>query len=327
MQTSLRVVIIGASAALSFPGAAEAAAFRDRVISRAGPTARAAQIQGVTKRWPAAETTIPVTVASSFKGDPNVAGTYAAFIGTLPHGSEIDSLKLAVVPAAEINGDCGGQDGDGILACYSGDDQTMIIPGDPPPDSTVSVDYVIAHEYGHHIARHRSNAPLSALDFGPKRWSSYELVCDKADDNKVMPGDEGQNYAYNPGEAWAETYARLVFPEQAWRLAPVLAPDKGAYLAAAADVFQPWTRRTSTTLSGSGTKTFRLPVTLDGAFTLQASRTPAQIVVKSGSQLAERAVGRKRIHYSIACRDKGTETLRITVKATGRYTLKATYAG
>ena len=327
MQTSLRVVIIGASAALSFPGAAEAAAFRDRVITAAGPTARTAQIQGETKRWPAADTTIPVTVARSFKGDPNVAGTYAAFIGTLPHGSEIDSLKVVVVPAAEIDGDCGGRDGDGILACYAGDDQTMIVPGDPPQDTTVSVDYVIAHEYGHHLARHRSNAPLSALDFGPKRWSSYELVCDKANDHKVAPGDEGQGYAYNPGEAWAETYARLVFPEQAWRLAPVLAPNKGAYLAAAADVFQPWRQRTSRTFSGSGTKTFRLPVTLDGAFTLQASRTPAQIVVKSGSQLVERAVARKRIHYAIACREKRTETLRITVKATGSYTLKATYAG
>src|SRR3954454_844224 len=236
MQTSLRVVIIGASAALSFPGAAEAAAFRDRVISRAGPTARAAQIQGVTKRWPAAETPITVTVASSFNGDPNVAGTYAAFIGTLPHGSEIDSLKLAVVPAAEINGDCGGQDGDGILACYSGDDQTMIVPGDPPPDSTVSVNYVIAHEYGHHIARHRSNAPLSALDFGPKRWSSYELVCENTIRGRLAPGDEGVDYLSNPGEAWAEAYARLVFPTEAWRFTSVLKPTTGSLLAAMADV-------------------------------------------------------------------------------------------
>jgi hypothetical protein len=327
MQTSLRVVIIGASAALTFPGAAEAAAFRDRVITGTGSLAHISQIQGETKRWPAADTTIPVTVANSFKGDPNVAGTYAAFIGTLPHGAEINSLKVIVVPSAEINRDCGGEDGDGILACYSSDDQTMVVPGDAPQDTSVSVDYVIAHEYGHHIARHRSNAPLPAIDFGPKRWASYELVCDKTDDGKLAPGDEGNNYAYNPGEAWAETYARLVFPQQAWMLAPLLSPDQGSYLAAAADVLQPWTKRTTTTFSGTGTKTFKLPITLDGAFTVQASRTPSQIVLKSGGQLVERARGRKRIHYRIACRDKQTETLRITVKTAGSYTLKASYAG
>jgi hypothetical protein len=327
MQISLRVVIIGASAALAFPGAAEAAGFKDRVIT-GGATAHTAQVQGTTQRWPAGETTIPVTVATSFKGDPNVAGTYAAFLGTLPHGAELASLKVTVVPAAEINSDCGGEDGDGILACYSSDDQTMIVPGDSSGDDSVSVNYVIAHEYGHHIARHRSNAPLAAIDFGPKRWSSYEMVCSKTDKGKVAPGDEGRGYAYNPGEAWAETYARLVFPDQAWMLAPVLKPDQGAYLAAAADVAQPWTQRVTTTFTGgAGLKAFKLPITLDGAFTLQLSRTPKEIVIKSGGHVVERVKGRKRIHYKIACRDKQTETLRITVRAAGNYTLKASYAG
>jgi hypothetical protein len=36
---------------------------------------------------------------------------------------------------------------------------------------------------------------------------------------------------------------------------------------------------------------------------------------------------KKRINYKIACRDKQTENLRITVRATGNYTLKASYAG
>jgi hypothetical protein len=327
MQISLRVVIIGASAALAFPGAAEAAGFKDRVITGSA-IAHASQVEGTTQRWPAGDTTIPVTVANSFKGDPNVAGTYAAFLGTLPHGSELASLKVIVVPAAEINGDCGGKDGDGILACYSSDAQTMIVPGDSSGDDSVSVNYVIAHEYGHHIARHRSNAPLPALDFGPKRWSSYELVCSKTDKGKVAPGDEGRNYAYNPGEAWAETYARLVFPEQAWMLAPVLKPDQGSYLAAAADVTQPWTQRVTKTFTGkAGLKAFKLPITLDGAFTLQASRTPKEIVIKSGGRVVERVKDRKRINYKIACRDKQTENLRITVRATGNYTLTASYAG
>jgi hypothetical protein len=327
MQISLRVVIIGASAALAFPGAAEAAGFKDRVIT-GGAIAHTSQVQGATQRWPAGDTTIPVTIANSFKGDPNVAGTYAAFLGTLPHGAELASLKVIVVPAAEINSDCGGEDGDGILACYSSDEQTMIVPGDSSGSDDVSVNYVIAHEYGHHVARHRSNAPLPAIDFGPKRWSSYELVCDKADKGKVAPGDEGRGYAFNPGEAWAETYARLVFPLQAWQLASILKPDQGSYLAASADVLQPWTQRVSTTFSGSrGLKAFKLPITLDGAFTLQLSRKPKNLVVKSGGQVVERLTGRKRLHYKIACRDKQTEMLRIYVRGTGAYTLKASYAG
>jgi hypothetical protein len=50
-------------------------------------------------------------------------------------------------------------------------------------------------------------------------------------------------------------------------------------------------------------------------------------VIKSGGKVVERVKGSKRIHYKIACRDKPTETLRITVRATGNYTLKASYAG
>jgi len=68
-------------------------------------------------------------------------------------------------------------------------------------------------------------------------------------------------------------------------------------------------------------------ITLDGAFTLQLSRTPKDIVIKSGGHVVERVKGKKRIHYKIACRDKATETLRITVRAKGAYTLKASYAG
>jgi hypothetical protein len=324
MQIPLRVVIIGASAVLSFPGTAVARPFRDRVIT--GATAHAAQVQGTTKRWPAGDTTIPVTVASSFTGDEAVAGSYAAFIGTLPHGAELASLKLIVVPAAEIAKDCGGRESDGILACYAGNDQTMIVPGDAPADSTVTVNYVIAHEYGHHIARHRSNAPLPAIDFGPKRWASYERVCSRTARGKLAPGDEDKNYAYNPGEAWAETYARLVFPDQAWRLAPLLKPDPGSFLAAAADVAQPWTRRISTTFTGTGTQTFKLPVTLDGAFTLKLSGAKGTMVIRSnGKQVARTSSG--RFDFPLACRDKRTETLNIKVTAKGAYSLKVNYPG
>jgi hypothetical protein len=212
----------------------------------------------------------------------------------------------------------------------------MIVPGDQPPESTVSVNYVMTHEYGHHIASHRSNAPLAALDFGPKRWSSYELVCANTIDGKLGPGDQGVNYLSNPGEGWAEAYARLVFPGEAWRFTPLLKPTQGSALAAMADVAQPWTKRTSTTFTGTQTKTFKLPITLDGAFTLQLdgpSTANYDIVVRSGSKTVDKTTRKDsndRIHYKIACRDHRTETLRITVlrrSGSGPYTLTAKYAG
>jgi hypothetical protein len=322
-------------ALLAFPAAAKAEPFKDRVIS--GALAHASQVQGKTQSYATADgTLIPVTLASSYKGDPAVAQTYATFLGTLPHGSELASLKVTVVPSSEIAKDCGGQPSDGILACYGSNDQTMIVPGDQPADSSVSVNYVITHEYGHHIAAHRSNAPLEALDFGPKRWSSYELVCSNTIDGKLAPGDQGANYLSNPGEAWAESYARLVFPLEAWRFTPLLKPTQGSALAAAADVAEPWAKRVSTTFTGKTTHTFKLPITLDGAFTLQLdgpAKANYDLVVRSGGKTVEKTTrkdSRDRINYPIACRDRRNETLRITVlkrSGSGPYTLTAKYAG
>ena len=331
-----RAAVLSLAALLAFPAAAGAAPFKDKVIT--GSLARAAQAEGSTQRYPTGDGAISVrvTLAPSYTGDPAVAQAYATFLGTLPHGPELASLKVVVVPSSRVAKECGGEPGDGILACYGANDQTMIVPGDQAADSDVSVNYVIAHEYGHHIAAHRSNAPLSALDFGPKKWSSYELVCANTADGKLAPGDQGVNYLSNPGEAWAESYARLIYPAEAWRFTPLLKPSKGSALAAMADVAQPWTKRVSQTFNGTGTKTFKLPITLDGAFTLQLdgpARANYDLIVRSGGKIVDRTTrksSKDRISYRIACRDRRTETLRITVikrSGAGPYTLTAKYAG
>ncbi len=241
---------------------------------------------------------------------------------------------MVVVSAASINEECGGHAGDGILACYSANDQTMTVPDSQASGSDVTVDYVIAHEYGHHIAAHRSNAPLDALDFGPKRWSSYELVCSNTIDGRLAPGDEGVNYLSNPGEAWAEAYARLIYPTEAWRFTSLLKPTGGSLLAAQADIFQPWTRRATQTFTGTGTKSFKLPLTLDGAFTVKLDKPGYRLVVKSGGKVVGRT-NTRRINYRIACRDRRTEHLTFSVvrrgaasaSASSAYTLTVKYAG
>jgi hypothetical protein len=64
---------------------------------------------------------------------------------------------------------------------------------------------------------------------------------------EAYPGDEGSNYARNPGEAWAEVY-RLTDERKAgittatWPIiAPSFYPDAPALDAAELDVVQPWT--------------------------------------------------------------------------------------
>lgn len=103
-----------------------------------------------------------------------------------------------------------------------------------------------------------------------------------------------------------EAYARLVFPNEGWRFTPLLKPTPGSALAAMADVAQPWTKRTSTTFSGARTKTFKLPITLDGAFTLQLDGPKSSdydLVVRSGGKTVERTTRKDshdRIHYGRA---------------------------
>src|SRR4051812_7584232 len=112
------------AAALALPATASAAGFKDRVLTATTAHAAQAATGATTARYPTADgQTVQVTAV-----DPAVAQRYATLVGTFPHGGELSALKMIVVPAAEMNEQCGGEDGDGILACYGGRDQTMIVP-------------------------------------------------------------------------------------------------------------------------------------------------------------------------------------------------------
>src|SRR5262249_5073569 len=126
-------------ALLVTPALASAQTFKDRVIE-GSVGAHAAQVApgATTARYPTADgLTIPVTAA-----DPAVAQRYASFVGNLPHGAELASLRIVVVPSSDIASACGDDDGDGILACYGSRDQTMIVPAEQQSGSDgITTDY------------------------------------------------------------------------------------------------------------------------------------------------------------------------------------------
>jgi len=197
-------------------------------------------------------------------------------LGTFVHGFEMELLTVQLDTPSQIEFDCGY----GAQACYYGGEDKIVLSGDdaPAPDGA-SREFVLAHEYGHHVARHRESPPPFpvAIDWGTPRWSSYENVCRRARDGALFPGNEGLHYFRDPGEAFAESFARLRFPESEvpWRWVRSLEPDAGALEAIREDTLEPWLGRTAFSLRGrippaagvAAVRAFRTP--LDGTVSLR----------------------------------------------------------
>jgi hypothetical protein len=166
----------------------------------------------------------------------------AAFLGTVPHRGEINLLTVLLAQPAEVAAQCGSPD---AQACYFPSLDEMVINGDtsPAPDGA-SWEFVISHEYGHHLANHRDNSPFDnpAIGWGPKNWSSFAGVCPGVRAGRYFPGDEGSHYFQNPGEAFAESFAHNRFPSDPvpWAWPDFPAPDANAYAAIQRDALSPW---------------------------------------------------------------------------------------
>jgi hypothetical protein len=228
---------------------------------------------------------IPVAVSSAYAPDPNVEQGYVNFLDTLEHGAELAKISVYIASPSQIQDTfCGS----GALACYVGDDERMYVPGvnehsDPP------VQFLIAHEYGHHIEMNRSNSPWSAYDQGTKRWATYENVCVLERHGKVAT-----NYYNDPSEAFAESYADMQFPGVDFIYTDLLKPDQGAFDAIKADVMQPWSGPRSLSLRGhfhvhgTSKQSFHVQTPLDGNASFQVS-APA------GSSYRLRVLSRGRV--------------------------------
>jgi hypothetical protein len=305
---------------------------RDTVIR--APSAGSARISATAEasRYPVNDgsgTTVAIAATAACQAICNAADPQqlADFLGTLAHGEEMELLTVQLDTPGQIEFDCGY----GAQACYYGGENKIFLNGDgsAAPDGA-SREFVLAHEYGHHIARHRETPPPFpvALDWGTARWSSYENVCRRSRAGALFPGNEGLHYFRDPGEAFAESYAHMRFPEAEvpWRWVRSLEPDAGAFAAIREDVLHPWPGRTVVKLhgrvpprqGGAAVRAFATP--LDGLVSLRPAGRPRyslSLLSPAGHVLRSSRHGlsfRHRLNFTVC----GQSQLRVALHAAHR---------
>jgi hypothetical protein len=300
------LVVLAAAVALPLSTAAAGAAattkaIPDSVLSDSGVRALAAS-RAFWGGTVTASTGEPVTirVSDSYPQDPAFQQRWADFLASLLHGPELQTVTVNLAPLREVQTVCGR----GALACY-GRDRIYASADNVSPD--VSAESIVMHEYGHHVAYSRSDAPWAAIDYGTKRWSSYMQVCAKARAGQLFPGaEDSANYRLNPGEAFAETYRvlnerRLGRAESVWDIvSDALYPDATAVSLVAQDVATPWTGNTassSTVALSKRARTRDVPVTtpLDGALQVSVrgvrnARVAVDIFTATGARVGRAVV-------------------------------------
>lgn len=225
--------------------------------------------------------TVNIFISDSYPVDPNVQKQWADFMTSLVHGTELQTVNihLATLPELQRSTVCGID----ALACYVPQTGSIYAPeNDPEPDT--SAKGVLIHEYGHHIAASRTNPPFASVNYGTKRWATYENVCAKALAGNLYPGAEDQaRYMLNPGEAFAESYRvlneqRLGLPQESWSIVTKsLYPDTTALSLLAEDITTPWTANTIRTLTANltakaPTKSFVVATPLDGRISVKPTQ-------------------------------------------------------
>lgn len=298
---------------------------RDRVIESAEPRAAVA---AATKAYTDPDGhTVRVRVSDAYSNPDAAAQALVDFLGSLVHGDEIEQLLAHIATPGEIRSLCGA----GALACYYPAMEEIVVSGDEAGPHQPPRELVIAHEYGHHVANNRSNKPWSGLARGTKRWSTHEDVCEGIARNRIHPG----RYWENPGEAFAEAYAFLRFPDVIqweWKIAR---PNQGAFDAIVADVTSPWTRRTPIRSSGtldadSPREATTLETPLDGSLKASLDGPPKadfdlRVLAPGSGNVLARSTGKgsdERLRYTVC----GRRSVKLAVKresGDGAFRLKA----
>jgi hypothetical protein len=192
---------------------------------------------------------VTVYVSSAYADADSDGRRWASFVASLVHGSELSLARIYVAPPSEVQELC---ESDHVLGCYGSN--TVVSIGEPV--GAVAPEEVVRHEYGHHVAANRQNAPWAAIDWGTKRWATRAGVCGRVAGGTAFPGDEGLHYSLNPGEAFAEAFRVLNEVRGGatgfrWTLADAsFAPDAAALDAVEQDVLKPWAAQSPRTVAG-----------------------------------------------------------------------------
>jgi hypothetical protein len=217
---------------------------------------------------------VTVYSSNSYPMDPAANQAIADFLAGLVHGKELSKVTVYMAPAAEVASMCQSSEADG---CYYPASGQLVSIGEDSQYSTV--EEVLTHEYGHHIATNRFNDPWPAVEWGTKRWATVANVCRKTEMGLAFPGDEGEHYLKNPGEAFAESFLHLNEVrkgqrETRWFYDAQFYPTKAALDAIEQDVLKPWAAYSVLTWKGRFTRpnqvgiaTLKTP--LDGIFELR----------------------------------------------------------
>ena len=277
---------------------------------------------------------VEIFISDSYPEDPAVLQSWADYLGSLVHGSELAGVTVQLGTPFEVESVCGEQ----ALACYSPRLSTIAAPAEDIPGVPTSR-AILTHEYGHHVANSRLNPPWQAVDWGTKRWATAESICGRTAAGELAPGDEGTNYDRNPGEGFAEAYRvlnerRLGLAETPWQVVTTsLYPSPTALAALEQDVVRPWTKPTTRTLRGrftaSGVRSRRTAAAtpLDGnvVATLRAPARARFVVelqlLPSGRVVRAASTGRPAIARAVAC---GTRSVAVRVtraRGTGQYSV------
>jgi hypothetical protein len=265
--------------------------------------------------------TVNVYASNTYPQDAATGQRWADFLAALVHGSELSKLTIYLAPLNELQRICGPQ----TLGCYSSQQQLLVAPGDDPSTNT-SAEAVVTHEYGHHVAANRSNAPWEAVDYGTKRWASYEQICARAEKHEVFPGAESlPQYRFNPGEAFAETYRVLnerlaAVAEVPWQVVDSsFYPDDVALGLVQQDVASPWLVATSVGRTGAVTKNVRIrafsvATPLDGTVTVTLTPPAGSRLAiglwSSGTRVAQ-AVSTRRVTLTTTVCGKRSLQIRV----------------
>lgn len=261
-------------------------------------------------------TSVHIDVSEVYPVDQTLPQSWAAFLGTLVHGPELSSLTLRLAPIQDVASVCGPD----ALACYDPATSTILASPDDQLGEP-SAHEVVTHEYGHHLANNRTDAPWSAEDYGTKRWATYEHICSRVNDGTASPGDEGSLYFQNPGEAFAEAYRVLNLTKEGdtaigWDVVDTsFYPDATALSLLEQDVASPWTGPTLRYVHGAfgygAQRTIQITTPLDGSLVLRLhapTRSAMRLALYAGTKLVAR--GSRSIVYQVC----GSRSLTLKVE-------------